>query len=160
MAKRIKPREKDENNKNAFKKPVQVFRQLAQALWRRPGRTQSISQPFLVRHATQREWGGEKRSVTTLKKKNNDNYFSGIYTATIADCTQQIIYRYAGCNETRRFRECHVPDTSVVKYQDKSQPAHVHCGVSKNIRTLILNDIGQPTKTMWTFGSDVKQHEN
>ena len=34
-----------------------------------------------------------------------------------------------------------VPDTSVVKNQDKSWPGHVFCGVSRNIRALILNDI-------------------
>ena len=34
-----------------------------------------------------------------------------------------------------------VPDTSVVKNQDKSWPGHVFCGVSRNIRVLILNDI-------------------
>ena len=34
-----------------------------------------------------------------------------------------------------------VPDTSVVKNQDKSLPRHAFCGVSRNIRVLILNDI-------------------
>ena len=34
-----------------------------------------------------------------------------------------------------------VPNTSVVKNQDKSCPRHVFCGVSRNIRALILNDI-------------------
>ena len=37
-----------------------------------------------------------------------------------------------------------VPDTSVVKYQDKSWAGHVFCGVSRNIRALILNDISYP----------------
>ena len=39
------------------------------------------------------------------------------------------------------FRECHVSDTSVLKNQDKSWPEHVFCGVSRNIRRLILNNI-------------------
>ena len=34
-----------------------------------------------------------------------------------------------------------VPDTSVVKNQGKSWPGHASCGVSRNIRVLILNDI-------------------
>ena len=34
-----------------------------------------------------------------------------------------------------------VPDTSVVKNQDKSWPGHVLCGASRNIRALILDDI-------------------
>ena len=53
----------------------------------------------------------------------------------------KIVYRHARCHETRRFSECHVPDTSVVKNQDKSWPGHVFCGVSGKIRALILNDI-------------------
>ena len=34
-----------------------------------------------------------------------------------------------------------VPYTSVVKNQANSWPGHVFCGVSRNIRALILNDI-------------------
>ena len=34
-----------------------------------------------------------------------------------------------------------IPDTSVVKNQGKSWPGHASCGVSRNIRVLILNDI-------------------
>ena len=41
-----------------------------------------------------------------------------------------------GVSESVRF-----PDTSVVKNQDKSWSGHVFCGVSRNIRALILNDI-------------------
>ena len=43
-----------------------------------------------------------------------------------------------------------VPDTSVVKNQDKSWPGHVFCGVSRN----------QLAKAMLTFDSEVKWHEN
>ena len=41
-----------------------------------------------------------------------------------------------GVSESVRVR-----DTSVVKNQDKSWPGHVFCGVSRNIRALILDDI-------------------
>ena len=51
-----------------------------------------------------------------------------------------------------------VPDTSVVKNQGKSWPGHASCGVSRNIRVLILNDIS--AKTMSTFDGEVKCHEN
>ena len=43
---------------------------------------------------------------------------------------------------------------------DKSWPGHVFCGVSRNIRALILKDIYQLAKTMSTFDSEVKRHEN
>ena len=43
-----------------------------------------------------------------------------------------------------------VPDTSVVKNQDKSWPGHVFCGVSRN----------QLAKDMLTFDSELKWHEN
>ena len=49
--------------------------------------------------------------------------------------------------DTRGVMKCgvsasvRVPDTSVVKNQDKSWSGHVFCCVSRNIRALILSDI-------------------
>ena len=55
----------------------------------------------------------------------------------------------------RSFRGCHSPDTSVVKYQDKSWPGHVNCGVSRSIKSVVFNDIQYRIDRVTRFSSVV-----
>ena len=77
-------------------------------------------------------------SNRTLREISNLVEFTGPrYSMALSKSytgTQGVMKR--GVSESVR-----VPDTSVVKNQDKSWPGYVLCGASRNIRALILDDI-------------------